>query len=563
MSRSLLRSFHTATGIDVGVQEDPQEYILTQMLFHSPRAADGCVVKHAHRFACDTCNGVQFTATTSSPLLFLELPMNDRKTAEFSELLEHLRGVEVLSENRECDTCKDAGRQPGTKAVHIAETSKFLLVTLPVFASREKRDLRVILPVEFDFEGRSFKLKAMVLHKGGSRYSGHYIAVCMRRGRWWRLDDDIATEISFGDWNSWTEFTPYLAAFSKVVDIWKDDDWSDSSSEDESETSEMSETATVSAGSVSAAAQPPKKRSRKECIADPLKVTEGVGYKLVMVERLATQSIREVTNLLVKKEKISFDSARRKLLRWKASAASLRKLHTDKGKHARSAAAGGAREFCDMEKKVAEWVFARRRACATVSVQQVIAVAQQLEPGLAAKTDAQRRKWWRKFRRSCKLSVRVAGSHVQVNVPKDDVLVVDARRALHRAIASGLITHVCASDETAVPLEPVSRTTVCRRALLEPRVRVKTAGREKQNSTVVLSYVAEVRTENTHSLLREYDPRPLAADTPIPLITPDTPQPQSCCLSPLSLPPCCAHAPSRDTLYITLTPHHTTPPSSG
>ena len=63
--------------------------------------------------------------------------------------------------------------------------------------SKKKLSVQVSFPDKLDLNGRSYVLRAVVLHKGSSASAGHYITYVRRHdgGEWFELDDDHVTSI--------------------------------------------------------------------------------------------------------------------------------------------------------------------------------------------------------------------------------------------------------------------------------------------------------------------------------------------------------------------------------
>ncbi|PIA50461.1 hypothetical protein AQUCO_01300891v1 [Aquilegia coerulea] len=224
--------FIKTLALDNGVQQDSHEFLtlllslLEQSLSHSqvPKARtivqDLFVGSVSHVTRCTKCGQESEASSKMEDFYELELNIKGLKTLHDS-LEDYLSLEELCGENQYfCESCK--ARVDATRCIKLRTLPDFLNFQLKRCVFHPKTTTKKKLTSLFSFPGvldmgqklcepsqleLVYDLTAVLIHKGTTVNSGHYVAHIKdeRTGTWWEFDDELVTKLGahpFGEGSS-------------------------------------------------------------------------------------------------------------------------------------------------------------------------------------------------------------------------------------------------------------------------------------------------------------------------------------------------------------------------
>lgn len=200
----------------VGRQEDAHEYLkaVLDTLFldgHNKRVQqlfDGSLV------SCVTCQSCDNKSITREKFLDLSLDISDKQITSLELALEQFTKIELLSTDNkvDCDGCKK--RQQVTKGTKISTTPNGILsihfkrFEYNMCGHIQRINKRITFPPTLDLsqymqsgkkkstDNNKYNLFGLVIHKGSTCQSGHYISYVKRNSEWWLCNDSLVSKVS-------------------------------------------------------------------------------------------------------------------------------------------------------------------------------------------------------------------------------------------------------------------------------------------------------------------------------------------------------------------------------
>ncbi|KAK9809511.1 hypothetical protein WJX73_006526 [Symbiochloris irregularis] len=227
-------AFVASLNLNHAIQQDSQEFfkLLLSMLENRLRQSSRQEVRElvpqlfkgmsVYETICNTCG--QPSEGSRRPMGFYELDVQVRAQNTLEHALETLLGAEELAGDNQyrCESC--ACKRNATRQMRIRALPPHLCLSLQRFVfnmktlTRVKAADKISFPLEMDLSGlvtpasmggpqanghahhhhnnsageQLYDLAAILIHKGGSATSGHYVAHVREEGtgRWWRFDDE-------------------------------------------------------------------------------------------------------------------------------------------------------------------------------------------------------------------------------------------------------------------------------------------------------------------------------------------------------------------------------------
>ncbi|KAF7830201.1 ubiquitin carboxyl-terminal hydrolase 26-like [Senna tora] len=218
--------------LDNGVQQDSHEFLtlllslLERCLSHSKVPKARTIVQDLFRGSVShvtTCSQCGRDSEASSKMEdFYELELNVKGLKSLDESLDDYLTVEELHGDNQyfCECCKT--RVDATRSIKLRTLPDVLnfqlkrCVFLPETTTRKKITSAFSFPSTLDMRHRLsepsqsksiYDLSAVLIHKGTTVNSGHYVAHIKdeNTGQWWEFDDELVTKLGchpFGDKSS-------------------------------------------------------------------------------------------------------------------------------------------------------------------------------------------------------------------------------------------------------------------------------------------------------------------------------------------------------------------------
>nr|GEV53258.1 ubiquitin carboxyl-terminal hydrolase 26 [Tanacetum cinerariifolium] len=214
--------FIEALALDNGIQQDSHEFLtllfslLEQCLSYSKVAKVRSVVQDlfrggvSHVTQCSKCGNQSEASSNVEDFYGVELNVKGLKSLD--ESLDDYLSVEELQGDNQyfCSSC--ATRVDATRSIKLQALPPVLIfqlkrcIFLPNTTTKKKITSAFCFPGEVDMarwlseQSKSeltYDLSAVLIHKGSTVNSGHYVAHIKDQdtGLWWEFDDDVVTEL--------------------------------------------------------------------------------------------------------------------------------------------------------------------------------------------------------------------------------------------------------------------------------------------------------------------------------------------------------------------------------
>jgi len=213
--------FIKALELDNGVQQDSHEFLtlflslLEQSLSHSKVPGTREIVQHlfrgsvSHVTRCSSCG--KDSAASSKSEDFYELELNIKGFNNLEESLDDYFSEEgLVGENQYfCESCQK--RVDATRCIKLRSLPPVVnfqlkrYVFLPKTTTKKKISSSFSFPGQLDMGKRlsnpsssyTYELAAILIHKGTTANSGHYVAHIKdeSNGQWWEFDDETVSKL--------------------------------------------------------------------------------------------------------------------------------------------------------------------------------------------------------------------------------------------------------------------------------------------------------------------------------------------------------------------------------
>ena len=209
-------------------QEDAQEFFLMLIEYFHSKFKPLANIFEGNIQSTLSCQHCSHSSIKTDPFRILSLsfpagnneqrPYNVRYMHDLSNLLDDFISPEIVS-GYDCTHCRD--RNSTEKILHILSTPKVLVVQLKRFSGLNKIEDFVKFPLQLRLkyisagneEHHFYNITGVVLHKGATISSGHYIAYVLADGVWIEADDSITQEVS---WENVSNKNVYLLFYVRL-----------------------------------------------------------------------------------------------------------------------------------------------------------------------------------------------------------------------------------------------------------------------------------------------------------------------------------------------------------
>ena len=124
---------------------------------------------------------------TKELMLFLNIPKNKENVSLKDCLFQYLQPTDNIDIDRKT-------------RYFIKKTNQFLIFSLNRFEIKNnqwnKNNKNIIIPPEITIDNQHYKIKSCIIHLGGMKQNGHYIALVYRVNKWFLCDDHNIIHIS-------------------------------------------------------------------------------------------------------------------------------------------------------------------------------------------------------------------------------------------------------------------------------------------------------------------------------------------------------------------------------
>ncbi len=220
--------FTKSLGLDHAEQQDPNEFsrlfldkLHTSFRQHEDEADEllPFLFQGIQQYET-TCRGCGSVSKRPEQFMDLNLPIIPKKTGSVLEMISDpsvqdcfaaaYTQEELLEGDNQyfCDTCQ--GKQNATRKVAFQKLPPIMNIQLNRYVynmqtfMKQKVEQPVLLNEDFRIKDRTYRLVAVMKHKGRSAYQGHYIAEAMDwcTGLWYEFNDTVVTWLEDGPRNA-------------------------------------------------------------------------------------------------------------------------------------------------------------------------------------------------------------------------------------------------------------------------------------------------------------------------------------------------------------------------
>ena len=206
-----------------GRQQDTGEFLIHLLEHFHQKFKSLSDIFEGQLVSTHTCQHCFYSYSTNQPFKLYSLQMDLPSTLEIQTydlytLMDHFHRATVLYDYR----CRQCDTQNSTeKKISIIALPRVLVIHLSRFRGLQKIDKYVRFPaqvsIRYNSDGNEnntqYRIISIVVHTGASIEGGHYIAYVCAGAKWFKMNDDIVSAVS---WSTVREQKAYLLFFEQI-----------------------------------------------------------------------------------------------------------------------------------------------------------------------------------------------------------------------------------------------------------------------------------------------------------------------------------------------------------